>query len=95
MLSVFNGLDEVIRLHDGSVRLDLDDILVNNFAISYRLSSDRVNHIDLAVSAFISLIIKEYLLSPVIRLIDNKYLASISFLAGSIPSEPIILNAHR
>jgi len=73
-VSLFVGililLDEVLRLENSSVWMDLNDIHVHVFALWDLLSSNDVSHIDDAVFiTLISIVVEEDVLSVVVGLV--------------------------
>jgi len=77
------------------MRLNLDDILIDKFAVRNGQSVDCVNHIDLAILIIIGYIIEKDVLSAIVSLIDQKWLATMFLVSCLGPSLPVILNAHR
>ena len=75
--SMLDGLDKVIRLHDGSVRFHLEDIFIDELAVWKRLAGDYINNINLAFIVFESFIIKENVLGAIVGLVDEKNLPTI------------------
>ena len=73
-VSLFVGililLDEVLRLENSSVWMDLNDIHVHVFALWDFLSSNDVSHIDDAILiTLISIVVEEDVLSVVVGLV--------------------------
>lgn len=69
-VSILILLDEVLRLENSSVWMDLNDIHVHVFALWDFLSSNDVSHIDDAILiTLISIVVEEDVLSVVVGLV--------------------------
>jgi len=71
-VSIFILLDEVLRLENSSVWVDLNDIHVHVFALWDLLARNDVSHIDDAVFiTLISIVIEEDVLRVVVSLVHS------------------------
>lgn len=74
---MLDGLDEIVRLHDGSVSLDLYDVLINELAVRNGLAGDYIDDIDLAFIVLVSFVIEEDVLGAVVSLVNEENLATV------------------
>jgi hypothetical protein len=70
-------LDEIVGLHDGSVSLDLNNVLIDELAVRNGLPGDYIDDIDLAFIVLMSLVIEEDVLGAVVSLIHEENLAAV------------------
>ena len=70
-------LDEIVGLHDGSVSLDLNNVLIDELAVRNGLPGDYIDDIDLAFIVLMSLVIEEDVLGAVVSLINEENLAAV------------------
>jgi len=72
LICIFILFDEILRLEDGSVWMDLDNIHVLVLALGDLLASNDITHIhDAILIALIRIIVKEDVLGIVVRLVDK------------------------
>jgi hypothetical protein len=76
------------------VRLNLHNILVYEFLIGDWLTGHNINHINLAIVVFMSLVIEENVLCAIISLINQEHFSTILVLTRGDPCCLIIMNAH-
>ena len=74
---MLDGLDEIVGLHDGSVGLDLDNVLIDELAVRNGQPGDYIDDIDLAFIVLMSLVIEEDVLGAVVSLINEENLAAV------------------
>jgi len=74
---MLDGLDEIVRLHDGSVSLDLDDVLIDELAVRNGLPGDYIDDIDLAFIVLMSFVIEEDVLGAVVSLVHEEDFAAV------------------
>ncbi len=74
---MLDGLDKIVRLHDGSVSLDLDDVLIDELAVRNGLACDYIDDIDLAFIVLMSFVIEEDVLGAVVSLVHEEDLAAV------------------
>ena len=70
-------LDEIVGLHDGSVSLDLNNVLIDELAVRNGLPGDYIDDIDLAFIVLMSLVIEEDVLGAVVSLVHKEDLAAV------------------
>lgn len=90
-----NFLNEVVRLSDGSVRVHLDNVHVHVFFLGDGLSSDYVAHIYNALFTIIRIVIKENVLSSIVRLINHQELGVRIKPTRFLPRWVVFLESHR
>jgi hypothetical protein len=76
------------------VRLHFHNILVNEFRVGDWLTGDNIDHINLAIVIFVSLVIEKDVLCAIVCLVDQEYLATILVLARGVPSCFVVVNGH-
>jgi hypothetical protein len=88
-------LNKVVRLSDGSVRVHLDNVHVHVFFLRDGLSRDYVAHIYDALFTIICVVIKENVLSSIVRLINHQELGVRIKPTGLLPRWIVFLESHR
>jgi hypothetical protein len=91
---MLDGLDEIVRLHDGSVSLDLDDVLIDELAVRNGLARDYIDDIDLALIVLMSFVIEEDVLGAVVSLVHEEDLAAVLVKPRGNPGSSVIIDAH-
>jgi hypothetical protein len=88
-------LNKVVRLSDGSVRVHLDNVHVHVFFLRDGLSRDYVAHIYDALFTIICVVVKENVLSSIVRLINHQELGVRIKPTGLLPRWIVFLESHR
>ena len=95
LISILVLLDEVLRLQDRLMGLNLDHIHIHVLARRDLLSSDNVSDINNAIIASGGLIVEEDVLRVVISLIDHKNLGTAMLASIILPARLILRDSHR
>ena len=95
LLSNFDHLDEIVWLKNSSMGLNLDDISIDKLLVGKNFFSDNIPDIDNAVIIRVSIIVEEYVLSSVIRLVNQKKLADLPVEVVLLPIIVVVINSHR
>jgi hypothetical protein len=91
---MFNGLDEIVSFNDSTVRFNLYNILIDEFAVWNRQACNCVNDINLAIHIIICYVVEKDVLGSIISLVHYKWLATWSFVSSLCPSSFVILDTH-
>jgi hypothetical protein len=92
---LFDHLNEIVHLHDGSGRMHLDNVHVDEFIVRNGLSGDNITAINDTIISEVGIVIKEDLLSVVVSLIDHHQFSSNRLFASVFPAIEVLLDKHR
>lgn len=92
--ALFDFFDEVVRLGDCTVRVDLHNVHVHVFWLVDRLAGDDVSDINNAFITIISVVVEENMLRDVVALVDHQQLCIAVASAWLRPRRIVLLDCH-